>query len=163
MARKAMTSRSSRGFGHREPLREKPGERAKQKHGKAQAVRTRRNGGLAKLTLKVCLAMPRENGLSLAYRFEWDENKNRLNIEKHGLDFADAKEMFSGVLFFWPDLREDYGESRWSGIGKIRGRVAVVAFTDRGPETIRIISLRKANRRESKKYEKAIEDGLEAR
>lgn len=71
--------------------------------------------------------------------------------------------MFRGALFFWPDVRDDYGESRWIGIGKIRGRSAVVVFTDRGPETIRIISLRKATRRESKQYEKAIENELEAR
>ncbi len=47
-----------------------------------------------------------------AYRFEWDENKNRQNIRKHGFDFADAEEMFYGILLFSPDLREDYGESR---------------------------------------------------
>ncbi len=97
------------------------------------------------------------------YRFEWDESKNRQNIKKHGFDFADAEEMFRGALFFWPDVQKDYGESRWIGIGKIRGRIAVVVFTDRGPETIRIISLRKATRRESKQYEKAIENELEAR
>jgi uncharacterized protein len=96
-----------------------------------------------------------------AYRFEWDENKNRRNIRKHGFDFADAEEMFRGFLLFWPDVREDYGESRWAGIGAIRGRTAVVVFTERGPETIRIISLRKATRRESKRYKEAVEDQLE--
>jgi len=95
------------------------------------------------------------------YRFEWDKNKNRQNIRKHGFDFADAEEMFCGILLFSPDVREDYGESRWVGIGTIRGRTAVVVFTERGPETIRIISLRKATRRESKQYEKAVEDQLE--
>ena len=96
-----------------------------------------------------------------AYRFEWDENKNRQNIKKHGFDFADAEEMFWGILLFSPEIREDYGESRWVGIGTTRGRTAVVVFTERGPETIRIISLRKATRRESKQYEKAIQDQLE--
>jgi len=106
--------------------------------------------------------MPREmNDRPPTYRFEWDEKKNRQNIRKHGLDFADAEEMFNDTLLFWPDVREDYGENRWIGIGTIRGRTAVVAFTERGPETIRIISLRKANRRESKQYEKAIQDKLE--
>ena len=107
--------------------------------------------------------MPTPIGERSNYRFEWDEKKNRQNIKKHGLDFVDAEEMFRGLLLVWPDVREDYGENRWTGIGKIRGRIAVVAFTDRGPETIRIISLRKANRRESKTYEEAVEDGLEAR
>jgi len=96
-----------------------------------------------------------------AYRFEWDENKNRQNIRKHGFDFADAEEMFYGILLFSPDVRADYGENRWVGIGTIRGRTAVVVFTERGRETIRIISLRKATRRESKQYEKAVQDQLE--
>jgi uncharacterized DUF497 family protein len=96
-----------------------------------------------------------------AYRFEWDENKNRRNIRKHGFDFADAEEMFRGILLFSPDVREDYGDNRWVGIGTIRGRTAVVVFTERGPTTIRIISLRKATRRESKQYEKAVENQLE--
>jgi uncharacterized protein len=95
------------------------------------------------------------------YHFEWDENKNRENIRKHGFDFVDAEEMFRGVLVVDPDTRKDYGESRWTGIGTIRGRIAVVVFTERGAETIRIISLRKASRREGKQYKKAIQDGLE--
>ncbi len=93
--------------------------------------------------------------------FEWNEAKNRSNIRKHGLDFADAGEMFRGVLVADPDTREDCGERRWIGLGMIRGRTAHVVFTERGPETIRIISLRKASRRESEQYEKAIQDRLE--
>jgi uncharacterized protein len=95
--------------------------------------------------------------------FEWNEAKNRANIRKHGLDLADAEEMFRGVLVVDPDTREDYGERRWTGLGMIRGRTAYVVFTERGPEAIRIISLRKASRRECKEYEKAIQDRLEAR
>jgi uncharacterized protein len=95
------------------------------------------------------------------YQFEWDENKNRQNIRKHGFDFVDAEEMFCGILLFSPDVREDYGEGRGVGIGTIRGRTAVVVFTERGPTTIRIISLRKATRRESKQYKKAVQDQLE--
>jgi uncharacterized DUF497 family protein len=96
------------------------------------------------------------------YRFEWDEKKNRQNIKKHGFDFADAEEMFSGVLVVEPDTREDYEEKRWKGIGAIRGRTSVVIFVERAPKTIRIISLRKADHEERKEYEKAIQDGLEA-
>ncbi|HLB88485.1 MAG TPA: BrnT family toxin [Terriglobales bacterium] len=77
-------------------------------------------------------------------------------------DFVDAEEMFRGALVVDPDTRKDYGETRWIGIGTIRGRTAVVVFAERGPETIRIISLRKATRRERKQYEKAVKDGLEA-
>jgi|ERR1700676_808627 len=96
------------------------------------------------------------------YRFEWDEKKNRQNINKHGFDFVDAEKMFRGVLFVDVDTREDYGEVRWIGIGMIRDRTAVVVFTERTSDTIRIISLRKASRRESEQYEKAIQDRLEA-
>ena len=92
--------------------------------------------------------------------FEWDEEKNRSNIRKHGFDFADAEEMFRGVLITRLDTRDNYGEERWIGIGLIQGRVAFVAFSQPSPETIRILSLRKASQEERKEYEKAFEDGL---
>jgi uncharacterized DUF497 family protein len=95
-------------------------------------------------------------------RFEWDENKNRVNIRKHGFDFADVEDLFMGILLARPDVREDYEETRWTGIGMIRGRTAVVVFAERGPDTIRIISLRKANRYEREQFAKALQDGLEA-
>lgn len=95
-------------------------------------------------------------------RIEWDVNKNRANIAKHGLDFADAGEMFRGPLIVEPDVRCDYGEMRWKGIGMIGNRVAAVIFAERDAETIRVISLRKADHEERGAYEKAIQDGLEA-
>ena len=58
--------------------------------------------------------------------FEWDAAKNRSNIRKHGFDLADAAEMFQGALLVRPDTREEYGESRWIGIGMIRHRIAVL-------------------------------------
>ena len=94
--------------------------------------------------------------------FEWDEAKNRSNIRKHGLDFAEAEEMFRGLLVVEPDTREDYGEKRWRGIGTIRGRTTVIIFAETDPETISIISLRRAHHEEREEYEKAIQDGLEA-
>lgn len=94
---------------------------------------------------------------------EWDESKNRTNIRKHGLDFADAAEMFDGPVLVRPDTREDYGEERWIGIGLIAGRTAFVVFTEPYPSTIRIISLRKANHEERQEYECAIKDGLGTR
>jgi hypothetical protein len=92
---------------------------------------------------------------------EWDEVKNRINIRTHGFDFADAEQMFRGLLVADPDTREDYGERRWRGLGMIRGRVAHVVFAERSQETIRIISLRKADHDEQEEYEKAIQNGLE--
>jgi uncharacterized DUF497 family protein len=95
-------------------------------------------------------------------KLEWDEAKNRSNLRKHGFDFADAEELFRGALLIRPDTSQDYGEERWIGIGMIRGRVAFVAFAERPQDTIRIISLRKADREERQQYEKALQDGLEA-
>lgn len=57
-------------------------------------------------------------------KFEWDGAKNRANLRKHGFDFADAKEMFRGMLVVDADTRRDYGESRWTGLGIVGGRVA---------------------------------------
>ena len=93
---------------------------------------------------------------------EWDQAKNRANIRKHGYDFADAEEMFRGVSIVDADTRIDYGESRWTGLGIVGGRVAHVVFVQDDLETIRIISPRKATSRERKEFEKAIQDRLEA-
>lgn len=97
-------------------------------------------------------------------KFEWDEAKNRSNIQKHGLDFVDAWEIFESHLFVWPDNREDYGEDRWVGLGLMNNLVVVlVAFVEKDEDTIRIISLRKAKGHEREKYEKAIKNGLGTR
>ena len=94
-------------------------------------------------------------------KFEWDETKNRVNVRKHGFHFAEAEEMFHGALLTRPDMDQDYGEERWVGIGVTRSRIAVVAFAERQQDTIRIISLRKADNEERKQYEEALQDGLE--
>jgi uncharacterized DUF497 family protein len=94
-------------------------------------------------------------------RFEWDKNKNRENLQKHGFDFADARELFENTLLVKTDTRHDYGEDRWIGIGMLgNGIVAVLVFTKRDHETIRIISMRKASKRERKYYEKNVENRL---
>lgn len=84
-------------------------------------------------------------------KFEWDENKRRINLQKHGLDFADAYQAFTEDAFVIIDDREDYGESRYILLGLMRERIKVIAFTVRG-DVIRIISMRKANKREQKSY-----------
>jgi uncharacterized DUF497 family protein len=94
--------------------------------------------------------------------YEWDEDKNRQNIHKHGLDFADAWEVFEGPVRVNLDTRANYGEDRWSGVGLLGNRIVVVSFTIREEETRRIISLRKASRHERKKFEKEITDRLGA-
>jgi len=95
--------------------------------------------------------------------FEWDEDKNRENIRKHGLDFGDAWEIFQAPLVIDLDLRTEYGEDRWIVIGLLGGRTVVLTFALRGTQTIRIISLRKALRHERKKFEEEIRDCLGSR
>jgi len=89
---------------------------------------------------------------------EWDETKRRANIRKHGLDFADAWQTFAGPMVLGLDTQADYGEDRWQGIGMLQGRVVVAVFTERGPDTIRLISFRKADRDETKQFEVEIQD-----
>lgn len=89
-----------------------------------------------------------------------DDEKNKSNIRKHGFDFADAWEIFEAPMLTRLDDREDYGEDRWIGIGLLRGRIVVVVFAEFEADTVRVISLRKALKRERIKYEQAITDGL---
>jgi uncharacterized DUF497 family protein len=88
--------------------------------------------------------------------FEWDEDKNSANIQKHKIDFADIPAIFSGPMVVELDEREDYGEERWIGIGFLRDIVVVAVFTERRQDTIRIISARKASKHERKRYEQAL-------
>jgi uncharacterized DUF497 family protein len=87
--------------------------------------------------------------------FDWDENKNLLNIEKHGLDFEDSKELFlNGSLWKTEDKRSEYKEVRFVGFGYVKNRLMNIVFTKRIFNIIRIISFRKANQREVEAYEK---------
>lgn len=95
-----------------------------------------------------------------AVKYQWDEEKNQINIHKHGFDFADAEEIFAGPMVVNADTREDYGEDRWIGIGDFRGRVVVVVFTYPAHEITRIISVRKALKYERRHYEKTLKNEL---
>lgn len=83
--------------------------------------------------------------------YAWDENKNQENRAKHGYDFRDVDTVFAGDCVTYRDRRFDYGEERFITLGLLEGRVIVIAHTQRGENT-RIISMRKANRREQKAY-----------
>jgi len=97
---------------------------------------------------------------TMSVRFEWDEAKRDVNLAKHGIDFVDVPEMFRGLMLVGADERKDYGETRQIGFGFIHGRLMVIAFTERKPGLIRIISARKANRREETYYQEAVADEL---
>ncbi|MCP5197893.1 MAG: BrnT family toxin [Gammaproteobacteria bacterium] len=87
--------------------------------------------------------------------YEWDETKNKENLSKHGLSFEDAEFVFSGPCVTFADARYDYGEERFITLGLLEGRAVVIAHTPRGART-RIISMRKANNREQKIYQKQL-------
>jgi len=85
-------------------------------------------------------------------QFEWDESKNVINIKKHGISFERASTIFKGyVLTRWEKCFHR-GEDRECSIDMIEGkRVVVVIHVDRG-DKIRIISARKATKKERKLY-----------
>ena len=90
-------------------------------------------------------------------RIDFDPAKDRLNIEKHGLSLAVAASLEWDEAFLWIDDRRDYGENRVLALAPKTGVLYYVAFVDRG-EVRRIISLRRANRREVKRYVQASEE-----
>ena len=111
------------------------------------------------LPLRTGLSGPMTSNYTSFVNFEWDEDKNQENIRKHGLDFADAWEIFEAPMLTALDTRAEYGEDRWTGIGFLGNRIVVVVFTERGEDTTRIISLRKALKHE-RKFEDALRDRL---
>ncbi len=91
--------------------------------------------------------------------FEWDEQKNRTNITKHGIDFEQAKDVFDDpCVLTRVDDRFEYGEVREVSIGQIplatQGHtlIVLVIHTERNGIT-RIISARKATKQERRLYE----------
>ena len=88
-------------------------------------------------------------------RYEWDEAKSRINFIKHGLSFEDAELVFAGPCVTFVDDRFDYGEERLITLGKLAGRLVVIAHAPRDEGT-RIISMRKGNRREQEIYKKRL-------
>lgn len=94
--------------------------------------------------------------------FEWDDDKNRSNIEKHGVSFEDASRIFDGFTIDAPDTRFDYSEDRTISIGLLDGTaVLVVVHTDR-LGNCRIISARQAKKKERKRYDEAIQQAFDA-
>lgn len=90
--------------------------------------------------------------------FDWDEEKRNRTITERGIDFIDA-------AFVWEDPfrqervdeRGNYGEKRIQTIGKVSFGILLVVYTERiredGKDVTRIISVRKAGRKERKEYE----------
>ena len=90
-------------------------------------------------------------------RIDFDPTKDRLNTEKHGLSLALASALDWDKALLWIDDRRDYGENRVLALAPKTGILYYVAFVDRD-NVRRIISLRRANRREVKRYVQAGEE-----
>jgi uncharacterized protein len=90
-------------------------------------------------------------------QFDFDPGKDATNLSKHGLSLAVAAELSWDAALVWVDSRADYGEVRMVALAPIGDKLFFVAFVDREPAR-RIISLRRANRREVSHYVKATEE-----
>lgn len=91
-------------------------------------------------------------------KFEWDNAKNETNISKHGVSFEQASEVFadSNALDIFDDMHSDF-EERFITIGRIPGGLVLVIWTELSEEAIRIISARRASKREARRYHAQIE------
>lgn len=82
----------------------------------------------------------------------FDPAKDAVNLAKHGISLTEAARLDWDNTLVSPDDRREYGEQRQVALAPMIGRLWVVVFTDR-PECRRVISLRKANLREYRRYE----------
>ena len=90
-------------------------------------------------------------------RFTWSERKRALNLKDHGLDFIDAPRVFEGVTYTFEDARFDYGEQRFETLGLLASVPVSIVHTESEDE-IRVISFRKATKREANIYFQQIQD-----
>jgi uncharacterized DUF497 family protein len=94
----------------------------------------------------------------MALTFEWDSRKAQSNLAKHGVGFEEASTIFGDPSSLTiPDPEHSLSEERYVTMGRaFTGKLLVVVHTERG-DNIRVISARRASRRERKFYEKIIE------
>ena len=88
-------------------------------------------------------------------KVEYDPAKDASNRVKHGISLAEAQRLDWDAALTVPDTRRRDGEERYVATAPLEGRLHVAAFTVRA-DKLRIISLRKANRREITRYETQI-------
>ena len=88
-------------------------------------------------------------------KFEWDDEKAQANLERHGISFGEATE-----VFYDPNALEDFDtqhsgeETRFFIIGLSSRRLLYVIYAERKADVVRIISARKAVKREQEDYER---------
>jgi uncharacterized protein len=94
---------------------------------------------------------------TMRMEFTWSEAKRAANLKAHGLDFVDAPRVFEGVTYTFEDDRFSYGEQRFVTLGLLAGIPVSIVHTESEHE-IRVISFRKATKREAQIYFDAIQD-----
>ena len=90
-------------------------------------------------------------------KLSFDKTKREKTFKERGLDFLDAEHVFNEAIFEFEDTRKDYGEKRMIAVGHLAGRMVIVGYVQRN-KTKHIFSMRKANEREIKKYQKQFEE-----
>jgi uncharacterized DUF497 family protein len=91
-------------------------------------------------------------GLNLRTRvFEWDENKRRINIDKHGIDFLDVTDVFNDPGQYTYRSKHPKHELRYVTIGMMKGKLIAIVSTLR-KQRLRIISARFARKHERERY-----------
>jgi uncharacterized DUF497 family protein len=92
--------------------------------------------------------------------FEWDAAKAESNRKKHGVSFETAVRVFADPFALTEQDRIEDGEYRWQTLGMVDGlTLLLVAHVDReedGNEVIRVVSARRANAKERKRYEQEV-------
>jgi uncharacterized DUF497 family protein len=83
--------------------------------------------------------------------FTFDPAKNARNIDVHGITFDRVIDFDWSLAFQLEDTRRNYGERRFRAFGPIEGRMHLLVYTPRGA-SLHVISLRKANKREVRRY-----------
>lgn len=89
-------------------------------------------------------------------KFDWGEEKREINLRKHGIDFMDCEEIFAGPTATILDDRYHYDEERFVTFGLLADHVVAVAHTETA-DTIRVISIRKATKREQKLFFQTVQ------
>ena len=93
-------------------------------------------------------------------RFDWSESKNLENQRKHGVSFEEARELFESGADYLEifDANHSMDEDRFIAIGATRMGVLVVVWTSRGDDLTRIISARRATRKETRFFKHKMGD-----
>lgn len=96
----------------------------------------------------------RDESIYILYIFEWDENKAAINLKKHKVSFEEAQGVFyDEFALLIPDEEHSENEDRFIMLGlSSKANLLVVCFCERNENVIRIISSRKANKKESAQY-----------